>query len=252
VDTEDLDGFAMEPLGLLYDYSRKIPFTDAYPRVPNDYRQMVSVYGLYAGNQVELWADASDVGSDVREYSVSGPIELLTVDEDAYVLATQLVTEGTPDLATVYATMNFGSRTEEVQASVMVMDTGSEPMSISVEKNPDAALERGEHFDGDSNELEIQVYHFADWDGLEVYRNSDDRIDAVYFQVADQYGVVSQFDPARYAILYDDVEDRNGIAIGASSGILSIDETRLARGDRFRIRATADNEQSLDLIIVLK
>jgi hypothetical protein len=113
-------------------------------------------------------------------------------------------------------------------------------------------LKRGEHFDQEAGMLMINLSHFADWDGQDVYYNGDDRIDAGSFQVNDQYNVLSQFDPARYTIIYDDVRDRSAITIGSASGILSIDDSRIYRGDRFRIRATTDNDQSVDLIIELR
>jgi hypothetical protein len=252
VETADLDGFGMEPIGILYDYSRKIPLTDAYPRIVQDYQEELQVYGLYEDNEVELWVDAQDSGSDLREFSVLGPIQLVIAGEKAFVRATQLGEEDIPDSATVYATFNYGAYTEETEEDLMVSDVNSEPSTISIMKNEDAALKRGERFDSAAGELVINLNHFAEWDGQQVYRNGNDRIDAVYFQVSDQYGVLSQFDPTRYTILYDEVEDRAGIAIGSATGALSIDESRIHRGDRFRIRATADNDQSADLAIVLR
>ncbi len=252
VEAADLDGFGIEAIGIVYDYSRKVPFTDAYPRISQDYWEEIAVFGQYGGNEVELWADAQDSDSDVREFSTLGPIELVLSGEAAFIRATQLGEEDTPDSATVYATFNYGAYTEEAEEDLMVSDANSEPSTISVQKNEEVALKRGERFDVSAGELVINLNHFAEWDGQDVYRNGDDRIDAVYFQVSDQYGVLSQFDPTRYTILYDDVEDRSGVTIGSATGVLSIDESRIHRGDRFRIRATSDNDQSADLLIELR
>jgi hypothetical protein len=252
VDVADLDGFGMETIGLLYDYSRKLPLTDAYPRVRSDYRKEIRLYGQVGGNQVELWVDAQDSDSDLRELSTRGPIERVVDGQKAFVQATELGQEGSMDSATVYATLNYGSYTEEVEGNIMVSDANSQPLSISIEKDETVALKRGERFDQATNKLMINLNHFLEWDGQDVYYNGNDRIDALYFQVSDQYNVLSQFDPARYTIIYDEVEDRSAITIGSSNGVLSIDESRIHRGDRFRIRATTDNDQSADLTIELR
>ena len=103
-----------------------------------------------------------------------------------------------------------------------------------------------------TGKLVINLNHFVKWDGQDVFYNGNDRIDVVSFQVRDQYDVASQFNPARYTIIYDEVEDRLGLTIGSATGVLSIEESRIHRGDRFRIRATADNDQSVDLLIELR
>ncbi len=252
VDVADLDGFAIEPIGILYDYSRKLPLTDAYPKETTDYRSEVKVYGQYMGREVALWADAGNSGSDLREVSVSGPVELVRLGDQAYVQASQLDEEGTPEQATLYATFNYGIYTDEAQSRVFVTDANCQPASLEIGKDEEDALDRSERFDEATNELIIKLDHFAGWDGKAVYRNGSDRIDVLYFQVADQYGVLSQFDPVHYTLYYEDVDDRTAISIGASSGILSIDESRLRRGDRFRIQAEAEGGQTADLTIELR
>ena len=204
------------------------------------------------GHEVALWADAGNGGSDLREVSVSGPMELIRVGNKAYVQASQLDEDGTPEQATLYATFNYGIYTDEAQARVFVMDANCQPATLEIGKDKEDALGRNERFDEATSELIIKLDHFAEWNGKAVYRNASDRIDGLYFQVVDQYGVLSQFDPVHYTLYYEDVDDRTAVAIGASSGILSIDESRLRRGDRFRIQAEAEGGLTADLTIELR
>jgi|GEM_PF-7021155 len=252
VDVADLDGFAIESIGMLYDYSRKLPLTDAYPKEATDYRKEVLVYGQYEGHEVALWADAGNSGSDLREVSASGPMELVRLGKKVYVQARQLDEADTPEQATIYATFNYGLYTEEAQSRTFVMDANSNPAAIEIGKDQEQALGRSERFIESTGELILKMDHFAEWDGQGIYLNSSNRTDVVYFQVADQYGVLSQFDPVHYVIYYDDVEDRAAVTIGGSSGILSIDESRIRRGDRFRIQAEAEDGLSAELTIILR